>query len=148
MDEERLTPVSSRDEQADPQPQRKFSTAEIILGSIVCIILDVIAAIGDVFSFSVLGDLVQWASWLVFTFWFTIKGCSVTSGLTKRYLIPLAADLIPIFPTLIFSFLITTYMENHPEKFATLTKIENIANKVEGAENVAKKIASKIPIKK
>ncbi len=134
MDEERLTPVNSRDEQADPQPQRKFGTAEIILGSIACIILDIIAAIGDVFSFSILGDLVQWGSWLVFSFWFTIKGCTVTSGLAKRYLVPLLVNAIPIIPTLTPLFLITTYMENHPEKFAALEKIE--------------KVASKIPIKK
>ena len=129
------TPYASatieRGEQSDqPRPTPKFTTTEIILGSIVCIVLDVIAAIGDIFSFSILGDIVQWASWLVFTFWFTIKGCSVTSGLVKRYLIPLAVDLIPIFPTLIFSFLVTTYMENHPEKFAAIEKLEKVANKI------------------
>lgn len=136
---------------AEEKPTPKFTTTEIILGSIVCIVLDVVAAIGDVFSFSILGDLVQWASWLVFTFWFTIKGCSVTSGLAKRYLIPLAADLIPIFPTLIFSFLLTTYMENHPEKFAALEKLDKVASVANNAANkvadVANKVKSKLPVK-
>lgn len=108
----------------------KFSTTEIILGSLICIVLDILAAIGDFFSFSLLGDLVQFASWFVFTFWFTIKGCSVTSGLAKRYLIPLLVDLIPIIPTLIITFLVTVYMENHPEKFAVVEAVEKVANKV------------------
>lgn len=110
----------------------KFSMAEIILGSLVCIILDIIAAIGDVFSFSILGDLVQWGSWLVFTFWFTIKGCKATSSLAKRYIIPMIVQMIPIIPTLIFTFLITVYMENHPEKFAALEKLDGVGKKIPG----------------
>lgn len=141
MAEERLVPTKNPtsttekggNETSSPSSgSPKFTLAEIILGSLVCIILDIIAAIGDFFSFSILGDLVQWASWLVFTFWFTIKGCTVTSGLVKRYLIPMLIDMIPVIPTLTPTFLVTTYMENHPEKFAALEKVEGVANKIPG----------------
>lgn len=110
----------------------KFTLAEIILGTLATIILSIIAAIGDIFSFSVLGDLVRWGSWFIFTFWFTIKGCTVTSGLLKRYLIPMLVEMIPIIPTLVVTFLVTVYMENNPEKFAALEKIEGVANKIPG----------------
>ncbi|MEK7089368.1 MAG: hypothetical protein AAB920_00955, partial [Patescibacteria group bacterium] len=108
----------------------KFSTIEIILGSLICIILDILAAIGDFFSFSLLGTIVQFTSWFIFTFWFTIKGCKVTSSLAKRFLVPFLVQLIPFIPTLIFTFLVTVYMENHPEKFAVVQAVEKVANKV------------------
>ena len=68
--------------------QKKFTMTEILLGSLVCIVLDIIAAIGDFFSLSILGDLVEMGTWPIFTFWFTIKGCKTTSGLVRRWLIP------------------------------------------------------------
>lgn len=103
--------------------QPKFDLVEIILGSIFALLIDALAAIADVFSFAVLGFIVQALSWLLFTLWFTLKGVSVTSSLVKRFLVPIAVQLIPVIPTTIFTFLVTVYMENHPEKFAAVKKV-------------------------
>lgn len=132
MAEESFVDKGGVETSQSPSNNPKFTLTEIILGTLVCIILSIIAAIGDVFSFSILGDLVRWGSWLVFTFWFTIKGCTVTSGLVKRFLVPMLVEMIPIVPTLVVTFLVTTYMENHPEKFAALEKVEGVANKIPG----------------
>ncbi len=102
--------------------QPKFNLVEIILGFLLALVIDVLAAIVDLFSLGVLGFIVQALSWLLFTLWFTLKGVKATSSLVKRFLVPLVVQLVPVVPTMIFTFLVTVYMENHPEKFGAAIK--------------------------
>lgn len=95
----------------------KFSTVEILLGLLVTLSIDVLALIFDLVSIDT-GWLVQIATWLIFTFWFTIKGVKATASLVKRFLIPIAIQFLPdwILPAqLTITFFITTYVENHPK---------------------------------
>ncbi len=96
--------------------------AETLLGSLVCLIIDLLAAIADVFTFGIVGFFSQTLSWLVFAFWFKIKGVKATATLAKRFIIPIAIQLVPVIPTTAATFLVTVYMENHPEKFGLLEK--------------------------
>ncbi len=107
--------------------QPKFNLVEIILGSFFALVIDALAAIADFYSLGVLGFVVQALSWLLFTLWFTLKGVKIISSLVKRFLVPIAVQLIPFIPTMIFTFLVTVYMENHPEKFAAVEKIAGAA---------------------
>jgi len=104
------------------QENPRFSMAETLLGSLVCLIIDLLAAIADVFTFGIVGFFSQTLSWLVFAFWFKIKGVKATATLAKRFIIPIAIQLVPVIPTTAATFLVTVYMENHPEKFGLLEK--------------------------
>lgn len=106
--------------------QPKFNLVEIILGSLIALIIDILAAVADFFSFGILGFVAQAISWLVFTLWFTLKGVKATSSLSKRFIIPIITQIIPVIPTMIVTFLTTVYMENHPEKFAAIQAVANI----------------------
>ena len=103
--------------------QPKFNIVEIILGSLLALTIDILAAIADFFSVGILGLVVQTLSWLMFTLWFTLKGVKVTASLVRRFLVPIAVQFIPFFPTMIFTFLVTVHMENHPEKFGAVKQI-------------------------
>lgn len=107
----------------------KFTTAETLLGSFACLIIDLFAAIADLFTFGVVGFFSQTLSWLVFTFWFNIKGVKVTSSVAKRFVIPIFVQLVPVIPTTTATFLVTVYMENHPERFAMIEKAASLAKK-------------------
>ena len=98
----------------------KFSLVEIILGSIVALIIDVVSAFADLLA-RVGGFVIQTLSWLLFTLWFTLKGATATANLVRRFLVPIGAQLVPFIPTQIFTFLVSTYMENRPEKFGLVT---------------------------
>ena len=100
--------------------QPKFSLVEIILGTLFSILIDILAAIADFFTIGILGFFIQALTWLVFTFWFTIKGVKATASLAKRFIIPIAVQIVPLIPTLAATFLVTTYLENHPEKLGAL----------------------------
>ena len=63
----------------------------------------------------------------MFTLWFTLKGVKATASLVRRFLVPLAVQLVPFIPTIIFTFLVTAYMENHPEKFGVIEKAAEVA---------------------
>jgi xanthosine utilization system XapX-like protein len=104
-----------------------FSLAEIILGTFFALIIDIIAAVASLFSFGLLGILVHSGTWLIFTLWFTIKGVKVTASLVRRYILPIAVQAIPFLPTTTATFLVTTYMENHPEKFGVIAKVASAA---------------------
>lgn len=98
----------------------KFSLLEMIVGTMICLVIDFLAALGDLLSVGVFGFLIQALSWLVFTFWFTIKGVKATATLSKRFLIPIIVQILPIIPTITITFLATAYFENHPEKLGAL----------------------------
>ena len=108
--------------------QPKFNLVEIILGSLFAFTIDILAAIADFFSFGVLGFLVQGFSWLIFTLWFTLKGVKATASLAKRFIIPVVVQFVPLIPTMIITFLITVYVENHPEKFGAFETVANMAS--------------------
>lgn len=98
----------------------KFSLVEMIIGAMICLFIDFLAALGDLLSAGVFGFLIQALSWLVFTFWFTIKGARATATLSKRFVIPIIIQIVPIIPTITATFLVTVYFENHPEKLGAL----------------------------
>jgi hypothetical protein len=97
----------------------KFNLIEIILGSMVALLIDIVSIFADLLA-GVGGFVVQTLSWLLFTFWFYLKGASVTANMVRRFLVPIAVQLVPFIPTQIFTFLVSVYMENHPEKFGLL----------------------------
>jgi hypothetical protein len=104
--------------------QKKISLAEIVLISLTTLSIDGIAIVADIAGADI-GWLIQIPSWLVLTFFFTIKGAKVTSSITQRFIIPIGVQLLPdwIAPAqLTATFLVTAYMENHPEKFGVITK--------------------------
>ena len=107
--------------------EKPFSLAEIILGTFLALTIDIVAAIASALSFGFLGFFVHAGTWLIFSLWFTLKGVKVTSSLVKRYLIPMVVQAIPFIPTTTATFLITTYMENNPEKFGALEAITSKA---------------------
>ena len=102
--------------------QPKFNFVEIILGSLIALTIDGLGAIADFFGIAILGFFVQALSWLMFTLWFTLKGVKATASLVRRFLVPISVQLVPFIPTMIFTFLVSVYMENHPEKFALVEK--------------------------
>ncbi len=108
--------------------QPKFNLVEIILGSLFAFTIDILAAITDLLSFGILGFLVQGFSWLMFTLWFTLKGVKATASLAKRFIIPIVVQFVPILPTMTITFLITVYMENHPEKFGVFKTVASTAS--------------------
>lgn len=98
----------------------KFNLVEVILGSLVAIVIDIVSAFADAAA-GIGGFIVQSLSWLLFTLYFYLKGATVTANLTRRFLVPIAVQLVPVIPTQIFTFLVSVYMENHPEKFGRVT---------------------------
>lgn len=122
----------------------KFNLVETIFGAAVALAIDIISFFAD-FLFGVGGFIVQTLTWLLFTLWFTLKGVKATATLVRRFLVPIAVQLVPFIPTQVFTFLATVYMENHPERFAALQKasavtsvnVKNIKNIKEAKGTVA-----------
>lgn len=98
----------------------KFNLVEVIFGSLIALTIDIVSIFADLLA-GVGGFVVQSLSWLLFTFWFTMKGATATATLIRRFLVPIATQIIPFVPTQIFTFLVSVYMENHPEKFGLVT---------------------------
>jgi len=104
------------------EDQKKFSLVEIVLGCLLLIPLDIASIILDSFSLD-LGWVIQNPAWLIVAFYFTMKGAKATASLDKRFLMPIAVQFIPDFLLpfqLTILFVVTIYIENHPEKFAAL----------------------------
>ncbi len=112
------------------EDEKPFSLVEIIFGTLIALIIDVVAAIASAFSLGILGFFVHAGTWLVFTLWFTIKGLGVTASLARRYFLPMAIQAIPFLPTTTVTFLMVTYMENNPDKFAAVTSVARVAGTV------------------
>lgn len=102
-------------EATKPQSKtKKFSYTEVFLGILVCVALDAFAFfVLEVETVTIGASIFQIIVWLIFTFWFTIKGCTGTSGLVKRYLLPILLDALPVIPPLTISFLATWLWEDH-----------------------------------
>jgi len=98
----------------------KFSLVELIFGTLICLGIDALSALGDLLSVGIFGFFIQTLSWLVFTFWFTIKGAKETATLIKRFVLPIIVQIVPVLPTMTATFLVTAYFENHPEKLGSL----------------------------
>lgn len=110
--------------------EKLFSLVEIIIGTMLAIIIDIIAAIASALSIGILGAFVHAGTWLIFSLWFTLKGANITNSLAGRYLIPIGVQAIPFLPTTTATFLVTTYMENNPEKFAVVESVTRAASTV------------------
>ena len=110
----------------------KFSFIEILLGSVVALLIDIVSFFAD-FLAGVGGFVVQTLSWLLFTFWFMLKGATATANLIRRFLVPIVVQVVPFVPTQMFTFLVSVYMENHPEKFGLVTTAVSL-----GKMNVSK----------
>ncbi|MFH0806643.1 MAG: hypothetical protein V1885_02890 [Candidatus Brennerbacteria bacterium] len=98
----------------------KFNLVEIIFGSMIALLIDIVSAFADLLA-GVGGFVIQSLSWLLFTLWFQLKGATASANLVRRFLVPIATQIIPFVPTQIFTFLASVYMENHPEKFGLVT---------------------------
>lgn len=98
----------------------KFNLVEVIFGSMIALLIDVVSIFADLLA-GVGGFVVQSLSWLLFTLWFTLKGATASANLVRRFLVPIAVQIVPFIPTQIFTFLVSVYMENHPEKFGLVT---------------------------
>ncbi len=126
--------------------EKKFGLVEILFGTFAALGLDVIAIIADVLGVD-LGWLIQIPAWLIFTLWFHFKGCRATASLAKRYVIPILIQFLPdwILPLqLTILFLVTAYMENHPEKFGALEAVAGAATG-HGAEAAGKNVVQAAP---
>ncbi|MEI6479551.1 MAG: hypothetical protein WCO21_01830 [bacterium] len=114
------TPQTPQKKMGEPLAEPKFGMVELFLGSFFCLLLDLLSAITAI---AFVGLFVKSFSWLIFTFWFKIKKCHVADSLIGRFLVPVFVNLIPIVPTLAATFLVSAYMENHPEKFAAVEQL-------------------------
>lgn len=104
----------------------KFNLVEIILGSTIALLIDFVSIFADLLA-GVGGFVIQTLSWLLFTLWFQLKGATATANLVRRFLVPIAAQIIPFVPTQIFTFAASVYMENHPEKFGLVTSAVSLS---------------------
>ena len=104
----------------------KFNLVEILFGSLVALVIDIVSAIADVAA-GIGGFFIQSLTWLLFTLWFTLKGATATANLVRRFLVPIGVQIIPVLPTQIFTFLVSVYMENHPEKFSLVTTAVSVS---------------------
>lgn len=121
------------------EQEKKFGLVEILFGVFVTISLDIISIIADVIGVD-LGWLIQIPAWLIFVLWFYFKGCRATATLAKRFVIPILIQTLPdwLLPfQLTILFLVTAYMENHPEKFGALQAVGEAASG-HGADAAAK----------
>lgn len=109
-------------EQELPPLEPKFSMSEIFLGFLFALLIDCIAIAADLVSGGILGFVGQTLSWLLFSFWFKIKGATIAGDPLKGYLLPIITQAIPIIPTTAATFLVRVYIENHPEKFSIINK--------------------------
>jgi len=117
----------------DPTPQGnkntepKFGMIETLLGFLAALTIDIISGLVDVPTVGIGGFFIQALTWLIFRFWFTIKGVKVTASLARGFVVPMLVQLVPVIPTEAATFLVTVYMENHPEKFAIIEKVAGAA---------------------
>lgn len=121
----------------------KFSTVEIVLGILLGSAIDVLAAGADVISFGAGGFILQTGTWLLFTLWFTFKGVKATASPLKRYIIPILVQAVPVLPTTAATFLVSAYVENHPEMLGALGKLDEIGTKIKNAGNKMKNLTNK-----
>ncbi|MFA6407561.1 MAG: hypothetical protein WCV80_02545 [Candidatus Paceibacterota bacterium] len=97
--------------------EKKFSTTELFIGFLFCLLIDLLAVVADIFSFGILGFFVQSLTWLVLTFYFKIKRAEVVNSPAGQFFVPLLVQLVPVIPTVAATFLVRVYIENNPEKF-------------------------------
>jgi hypothetical protein len=108
----------------EQQEINKFKTVEILLGLIVALGFDGIAALLDLSGIGAFITFVaQWFAIFVFGFWFKSKGNS-NEMKTGRMIFKQAIQLLPATPLIITAltvtipFIIGVFIHNNPEKFA------------------------------
>ncbi len=98
----------------------KISTAEVILGTIVCLIADLLSII----------PVINWVVWIIMapSLWLYFK----MKGIPRRYaLIGIIIEVIPIIsilPGYTVEWLVAVYMDRHPD--SKLAKVANAASVV------------------
>lgn len=97
----------------------KFSLVETIFLGFIAALIDIVSFFAD-FLAGIGGFFIQTASWFLFVFIFSMKGATATASLARRFVVPVAVQLLPFIPTQLATLLFSIYMENHPEKFGIL----------------------------
>jgi len=101
---------------------KKFTEAEIVLGSFFLLALDGLSALLDLTGIGlIIAPVVQAAGSAATTWWLHLKGDAGAANL-GRQLTKYIANFLPLLPTLFIVFLIEVYVHNHPNKFAAITK--------------------------
>ncbi len=95
---------------------KKFSEAEMLLGGLFTLFIDLISALIDATGIGLaiapfLQSLVTFIMWM----WFKSKG-DKTSGDAGKQVAKYAANILPIIPTTFIVFIISAYLHNHPKK--------------------------------
>lgn len=92
---------------------KKFGAVEIVIGTLICIIVDIVAFFADGAAL-VGGWVVQALSWLIFVFWFHFKGVQNETQMSK-ILVRFAVQAVPVIPTYTATFLFVVYQANNPK---------------------------------
>jgi len=98
----------------------KFSSVEIILGSALCLLVELANLFLDLIGIGfVIMPVIKAMIWFMLTIWFMAKGDKFIYK-PARAITSYVSQALPLVPTLLMSFLINVYMHNHP-KAAALT---------------------------
>lgn len=92
----------------------KFSAAEIVIGTLFCLFIDILAILIDVTGVGlVIAPFLQAAGNLLTSWWLKMKG-NGNAFKMGRQLTKNLVTIIPILPTNTTAFIIETWLHNHP----------------------------------
>lgn len=103
--------------------ENKFSTAEIILGGMFTLFIDIISALLDLTGIGwILATVLQSVTSFTTTFWVWSKGSKRATKL-ERQLMKQLSNILPWVPTCFVAFILEVILHNNPEKFGKLAKL-------------------------
>jgi hypothetical protein len=105
----------------------RFNEAEILVGGFFLLGIDLICILIDITGVGMaVAPFLQAPGTFFSSMWLKSKGDSGNMKL-GRQITKYASNALPVVPTLFLSFLIETYIHNHPERFK---KIKDVKNKI------------------
>ncbi len=94
---------------------KKFSEAEILLGSLFTLGVDFLSAMIDLTGIGLaIAPIIQSGMTFLLWVWFKGKGDKTSKDVGKQ-VAKYAANLLPILPTTFIVFAISVYIHNHPK---------------------------------
>ncbi len=97
------------------KPHNKYLEAELIIGGLFFLTIDGVCALIDVTGVGLaIAPVIQAAGTGAMTFWGYMKRDSAALK-TSHQITKYALNLLPLLPTLFTSFVIQTYIHNHPK---------------------------------
>ena len=106
----------------------KYTETEYIIGFVFFFGTDVVCAVIDTTGVgAAIAPVIQMGGTFAQTLWAWGKG-DKNAVKTGRQIAKYASNALPWVPTLTVMFLAEAYIHNHPERFATLQKLEGAAS--------------------